>query len=80
MIRLYLFVQLLQISLKLDTFIMWEWKMVFWPSWLVFVLVALYVLGVIVLILYSCFQVCLGKKNNYQSSIFLFKTKFIFKL
>lgn len=61
--------QLLHVSLRLDAFILWDWKMVFWPSWLVFVLVALYVLGVGILIIYSALQACKGRKNHNQGTL-----------
>ena len=65
-IRLFLFVQLLQISLKMDHFINWEWKNVFWMTWIILVTVGFYLMGLFILLLLTAYYTYRGDADSFQ--------------
>ena len=65
-VRLFIFLQLMQITLKLDHLINWEWKNVFWMTWIVLVTIGFYLMGLFILLLLTAYYTIKGDADAFQ--------------
>jgi len=65
-IRILLFVQLIQICLKIDHFLSWEWKNVFWITWIILVTIGFYLMGLFILLLLTSYYTYKGDADPFQ--------------
>lgn len=64
--RTFVFLQLIQITLKIDNFIMWEWKNVFWMTWIILVTIGFYLIGLFILLLLTSYYTFRGDADAFQ--------------
>lgn len=69
--RLFLFTQATMISLKLDQFIDWDWKDIFWCYWVFFSIMIGVSLGFGIILLGKIYQKCIEKVENYESFLLI---------
>lgn len=65
-VRVFLFIQLMQLALKLDRLINWEWKNVFWMTWIVLVTVGFYLMGLFILLVLTAYYTYKGDADAFQ--------------
>ena len=58
--------QFTQISLKLDHIINWEWKNIFWMTWIILVTVGFYLMGLFILLLLTAYYTYRGDADSFQ--------------
>jgi len=71
------FVQTLQIALRIDGYITWDWNLVFWIFWMVAIMSIFYVMGLSILLILTLYYKYFGQAENFQSFIYLISIIFL---
>lgn len=77
-IRILLFLQILQIALRVDCRITWDWNLVFWILWIIAIMSIFYVMGLSILLILTLYYKYFGQAENFQSSKIFCKIFYIF--
>ena len=74
-VRFFISFQFLEVCLKIADKLQWNWKTVFWCSWLVIIIASLYLCGVFVLLFCTIYYLIRGEGNSYQCFKKIFNNK-----
>lgn len=61
-----MFFQLLTVTLKLENYVGWEWKNVFWMTWIILVTIGFYLIGLFILLLLTSYYTFRGDADAFQ--------------
>lgn len=66
-----IFLQLLQITSKIDNHLNWDWNLVFWIFWIISIMSVFYVMGLFILLTLTFYYKLSGQAENFQGKTFL---------
>ena len=66
-LRFFVLIQASNILLKMDGILAWNWKAIFWSSWILLLILVFYGIGLLLITVCTAFYVCFGDAKTYQS-------------
>eukprot|EP01016_Furgasonia_blochmanni_P006260 TRINITY_DN12507_c0_g1_i1.p1 TRINITY_DN12507_c0_g1~~TRINITY_DN12507_c0_g1_i1.p1 ORF type:complete len:472 (-),score=32.29 TRINITY_DN12507_c0_g1_i1:282-1697(-) len=66
-LRFYIVLQGVMLTLKIDAFIGWSWKAIFWVSWIILLIVMFYAIGLLIITMCTAVYMCYGEAQAYQT-------------